>query len=155
MGKAEENKQKKRSALLSHAFSLFLNKGISDTTISEIADHAGVGKGTFYFYFKDKEETPLGPDGKPDYTWDKAKITVWNPDEQREMELVFTGSERPNDTNLGKINFNVIYTQDRKDVFDAFDTTLKKIFPNIECATLKEYRKVFIEELVNNLKNEQ
>lgn len=95
------------------------------------------------------------PDGKPDYTWDKAKITVWNPDEQREMELVFTGSERPNDTNPGKINFNVIYTQDRKDVFDAFNTTLKKIFPNIECATLKEYRKVFIEELVNNLKNEQ
>lgn len=56
MGKAEENKQKKRSALLSHAFSLFLNKGISDTTISEIAEHAGVGKGTFYFYFKDKED---------------------------------------------------------------------------------------------------
>ena len=56
MGKAEENKQKKRSALLSHAFSLFLNKGISDTTISEIAERAGVGKGTFYFYFKDKED---------------------------------------------------------------------------------------------------
>ncbi|MDD6744125.1 MAG: TetR/AcrR family transcriptional regulator, partial [Roseburia porci] len=56
MGKAEENKQKKRRALLSHAFSLFLNKGISDTTISEIAEHAGVGKGTFYFYFKDKED---------------------------------------------------------------------------------------------------
>lgn len=56
MGKAEENKQKKRTALLSHAFSLFMNKGISNTTISEIAEHAGVGKGTFYFYFKDKED---------------------------------------------------------------------------------------------------
>lgn len=56
MGKAEENKQKKRTALLSHAFSLFMNKGIAGTTISEIAEQAGVGKGTFYFYFKDKED---------------------------------------------------------------------------------------------------
>lgn len=56
MGKAEENKQKKRKALLSQAFSLFMNKGIPNTTISEIAEHAGVGKGTFYFYFKDKED---------------------------------------------------------------------------------------------------
>ena len=56
MGKAEENKKYKRSALLSHAFSLFMSKGISKTTISDIAEQAGVGKGTFYFYFKDKEE---------------------------------------------------------------------------------------------------
>lgn len=56
MGKAEENKQKKRTALLSHAFSLFMKKGIGNTTISEIAQQAGVGKGTFYFYFKDKED---------------------------------------------------------------------------------------------------
>lgn len=56
MGKAEENKRKKKNALLSHAFSLFMNKGISNTTISDIANHAGVGKGTFYFYFKDKDD---------------------------------------------------------------------------------------------------
>lgn len=56
MGKAEENKRKKRTALLSHAFSLFMSKGISNTTVSEIAEQAGVGKGTFYFYFKDKDD---------------------------------------------------------------------------------------------------
>lgn len=56
MGKAEENKKLKKSALLSHAFSLFMNKGISNTTISDITEQAGVGKGTFYFYFKDKED---------------------------------------------------------------------------------------------------
>lgn len=56
MGKAEENKRKKKNALLTHAFSLFMNKGIANTTISDIAANAGVGKGTFYFYFKDKEE---------------------------------------------------------------------------------------------------
>lgn len=56
MGKAEENKKKKRHALLSQAFSLFMNKGISNTTISDITQSAGVGKGTFYFYFKDKDD---------------------------------------------------------------------------------------------------
>lgn len=56
MGKAEENKQKKRNALLTHAYTLFTNKGVAATTISDIAANAGVGKGTFYFYFRDKED---------------------------------------------------------------------------------------------------
>ena len=56
MGKAEENKRKKRTALLSQAFSLFMNKGITNTTISEIAQQADVAKGTFYIYFKDKDD---------------------------------------------------------------------------------------------------
>ena len=56
MGKAEENKRIKKNALLSHAFSLFMNKGIPNTTISDITEHAGVGKGTFYFYFRDKDD---------------------------------------------------------------------------------------------------
>lgn len=92
------------------------------------------------------------PEGKPDYTWDKADITVWNPAEHRKMKLVFTGSERPNDEHKGRINFNVNYLDDGKDVFDAFKSTLKRIFPNIECKTLKEYEKIFIEEVVNSRK---
>ena len=52
--KAEENKSIKESSLLESAFELFTNKGIKDTSIQEIADNAGVGKGTFYLYFKDK-----------------------------------------------------------------------------------------------------
>lgn len=56
MGKAEENKKKKRDALLSQAYTLFINKGISNTTIADIAHSAKIGKGTFYFYFRDKED---------------------------------------------------------------------------------------------------
>lgn len=52
--KIMENKNKKETRLLDSAFQLFTNKGIKDTSIQEIADHAGVGKGTFYLYFKDK-----------------------------------------------------------------------------------------------------
>lgn len=53
-GKASQNKRKKRESLLNNAFELFTQKGITDTTISDIAERAGVAKGTFYLYFKDK-----------------------------------------------------------------------------------------------------
>lgn len=56
MGKAEENKQQKRMRLLETAFQLFTTKGTSQTSISDIASAAGVGKGTFYLYFKDKDD---------------------------------------------------------------------------------------------------
>lgn len=54
MGKAEENKKKKKETLLNSAFDLFVRQGIGQTTISNIVEHAGVAKGTFYLYFKDK-----------------------------------------------------------------------------------------------------
>ena len=52
--KVDEKKEKKESSILDSAFKLFTKKGINDTSIQEIADNAGVGKGTFYLYFKDK-----------------------------------------------------------------------------------------------------
>lgn len=53
-GKAEANKRMKKDALLNTAFELFTNQGIHNTTISNIVEKAGVAKGTFYLYFKDK-----------------------------------------------------------------------------------------------------
>lgn len=54
MGKVESNKKQKKDALFNTAFELFTTKGTNKTTISDIADKAGVAKGTFYLYFKDK-----------------------------------------------------------------------------------------------------
>lgn len=54
MGKAEENKLQKRESLLNTAFNLFTTKGLHNTSISDIVEQAGVAKGTFYLYFKDK-----------------------------------------------------------------------------------------------------
>ena len=54
MGKVSENKQQKRDALLNTAFKLFTTKGLHNTSISDIVEQAGVAKGTFYLYFKDK-----------------------------------------------------------------------------------------------------
>lgn len=54
MGKLELNKKKKKDALFNTAFELFTTKGLAKTTISDIVEKAGVAKGTFYLYFKDK-----------------------------------------------------------------------------------------------------
>lgn len=54
MGKAEQNKKLKKETLLNAAFDLFTKQGITQTTISNIVEQAGVAKGTFYLYFKDK-----------------------------------------------------------------------------------------------------
>ncbi len=56
MGKVDENKQQKEEALFKSAYNLFMSKGISKTSIHDIVQDAGVAKGTFYLYFKDKFE---------------------------------------------------------------------------------------------------
>lgn len=54
MGKLDVNKKEKEDSLLNTAFNLFTTKGVSKTSVSDIAGNAGVAKGTFYLYFKDK-----------------------------------------------------------------------------------------------------
>ncbi len=56
MGKLDNNKKKKRDSLLETAFQLFMTKGLQNTSVSDIAEQAGVAKGTFYLYFKDKHD---------------------------------------------------------------------------------------------------
>ncbi len=56
MGKVEENKQQKLEAMYKSAYNLFLAQGIAGTSIDDIVQTAGVAKGTFYLYFKDKYE---------------------------------------------------------------------------------------------------
>lgn len=54
MGKLDVNKKAKEDSLLATAYRLFTTQGISKTSISDIVSNAGVAKGTFYLYFKDK-----------------------------------------------------------------------------------------------------
>ncbi|MDF2877198.1 MAG: TetR family transcriptional regulator [Clostridia bacterium] len=56
MDKINKKKQEKEQRLLEAAFDLFISKGINETTIQDIVDEAGVAKGTFYLYFKDRYE---------------------------------------------------------------------------------------------------
>ena len=54
MGKVDANKRIKQNTLFQTAFELFHEKGFAKTTISDIVKRAGLAKGTFYLYFKDK-----------------------------------------------------------------------------------------------------
>lgn len=52
--KINENKKIKENNLLQAAFSLFTKQDINTVSVSDIVKNAGVAKGTFYLYFKDK-----------------------------------------------------------------------------------------------------
>jgi AcrR family transcriptional regulator len=46
----------KRNAIVSAAIDLFINKGLGETSIDDIVNKTSIGKGTFYKYFKDKND---------------------------------------------------------------------------------------------------
>lgn len=91
-------------------------------------------------------------EGKTDYTWDKAQIKVWNPSEQREMDLVFTGSQKGDTPEEHEIHFNVHYKNNEMEVFNAYREAMKTIFPNISDETLLDYEHVFINKLIEQRK---
>jgi len=50
------DREEKRAQILEAAIKIFAKKGMSKTTISDIAGEADIGKGTVYEYFKSKDE---------------------------------------------------------------------------------------------------
>ncbi|MBR4728598.1 MAG: TetR/AcrR family transcriptional regulator [Clostridia bacterium] len=54
MPSVAENKQNKRLRILDSAFELFMQRSVNSTAIDDVVKAAGVAKGTFYLYFKDK-----------------------------------------------------------------------------------------------------
>ncbi|MGB9812919.1 MAG: TetR/AcrR family transcriptional regulator [Thermovenabulum sp.] len=50
-----EKQEEKRSSILEAAASIFSNKGYPNTKMQDIAEKAGIGKGTIYQYFKSKK----------------------------------------------------------------------------------------------------
>ena len=53
-GKLLENKKIKMTKLYDAAYDLFTSKGVHATVVDEIVHRAGVAKGTFYLYCRDK-----------------------------------------------------------------------------------------------------
>jgi len=52
----EREKEQRRETIISAAEELFFTKGITNTTMDEIADKVELSKGAIYLYFKSKEE---------------------------------------------------------------------------------------------------
>ena len=58
------NRERKRSEIARKAIEILAKRGFQATTIQDIADAAGLGKGTIYHYFNNKEEILLAVSGE-------------------------------------------------------------------------------------------
>lgn len=56
MSKVSEKQQSKRINILDSAYELFVEKSFNNTSIDDVVKSAGIAKGTFYLYFKDKHD---------------------------------------------------------------------------------------------------
>ena len=56
MSKITEKQQNKRTNILDAAYELFIEKSFKNTSIDDGVKKAGIAKGTFYLYFKDKHD---------------------------------------------------------------------------------------------------
>lgn len=56
VGKRRDKRITKNNRLLEAAYQLFLEQGFDSVSVQEIVERAGVAKGTFYLYFRDKED---------------------------------------------------------------------------------------------------
>ena len=52
----DEDQMRRRHEIYGTSVKLFLRKGFQETSMREIAEKAGIGKSTFYDYFKNKDE---------------------------------------------------------------------------------------------------
>ena len=48
--------EKRKRELIQLAYRLFVSKGYEHTSVDEIIEEAGIAKGTYYYYFKSKEQ---------------------------------------------------------------------------------------------------
>jgi TetR/AcrR family fatty acid metabolism transcriptional regulator len=52
----EDRREQRRKLIMRAALKIFSKKGYSPTALDEVAQEAGIAKGTLYLYFKDKED---------------------------------------------------------------------------------------------------
>jgi len=72
LGKRETNKETNRIKIIESGIEIFSKKGISETTVRDIIRNTGLASGTFYNYFKNKEEVLIA--ALDDAAYDLAKI---------------------------------------------------------------------------------
>ena len=71
-GKREANKETNRIKIIESGIEIFSKKGISETTVRDIIRNTGLASGTFYNYFKTKEEVLIA--AIDDAAYDLGKI---------------------------------------------------------------------------------
>lgn len=54
--RSAERRESRRGALVDAAFGVFMDKGVTASSVDDIVEAAGVAKGTFYLYFRTKDD---------------------------------------------------------------------------------------------------
>ncbi|KKH97015.1 hypothetical protein EO95_06570 [Methanosarcina sp. 1.H.T.1A.1] len=93
----------RRLELIEAAESLFAKKGYEDTAVSEIVKKVKVGQGTFYHYFKSKEDILEAVAKKvvAPYVEDVRNIAKGNEDPATKVNSILNGILKANDSDLG------------------------------------------------------
>jgi AcrR family transcriptional regulator len=69
----ERKQQRAREAIIEAAYRLFAERGFDRVTVNDIAEHAEVGRATFFRYFGDKQEVVFGDDRQIDIVVAEAR----------------------------------------------------------------------------------
>ena len=55
-GRASERRESRKGALVDAALAVFMDKGVAASSVDDIVEAASVAKGTFYLYFRTKDD---------------------------------------------------------------------------------------------------
>jgi AcrR family transcriptional regulator len=93
---------KKREELAISATSLFIEKGYSNLTVSEVAKNAGIAKGSIYKYFDSKEDIIFAIIELAQESYDKEILYKIEKSESIEEKIISLFDLCISNTNIGK-----------------------------------------------------
>jgi AcrR family transcriptional regulator len=131
-GRSAEGRAEVRRELVTAAVELFATRGYEDTTVDDIAAAAGVGRRTFFRYFRSKEDA-ISPDHETALARIAEVFEAAHPDEPS-VGLVLRAGETVFD----------IYTEDPRLSVERFRLThLVPALRDRESASVDHYRRLF------------
>jgi AcrR family transcriptional regulator len=142
-GRSAEGRAEVRRDLVAAAVTLFTDRGYDETTIDDIATSAGVGRRTFFRYFRSKEDA-ISPDHETGLARVAEVFTTAHPDEPT-MSLVLRAGETVFE----------LYTDDPQLSVRRFALTHRvPVLRDRESAGVDHYRRLFTRHLRARLSRE-
>lgn len=146
MSKVLEKQNSKRISILNAAYDLFTSKSFNNTSIDDVVKKAGIAKGTFYLYFKDKYDL------MDIIVMHKSMVVLKNALKQLEIEknrLTMTFAQQM----IFLTDSIVDYMQEHKELITLVDKKLSSClsaFATVDDPELIQYIKDLINENVKN-----
>lgn len=143
MKRVSKSPEERRRELMDCAENLFIEKGFQATMVSDIVKKLGVAQGTFYYYFKSKDEIL---NALIERDWDnflqdtKIRLTKVNNGYQEELKTILGSLFTPVKGNIGIKKYFVEGT-DNQDIIEDFhrhfdEIRVKVFLPEIKRVVL-------------------